>query len=155
MKLSQTTTTVVPFPTPAPNTPVTNTTRTPDQMVELYVHLRDKVAEIKEQHKNELSRYVLAMGKLEALLLDVLNTNNVESMRAKSGTFYKTKQVSVTVENWSDVLDYIRANGAWELLESRVSKTAVQSMLEDSGKLPPGVKINTMIDIGIRRAGKT
>ena len=152
----QSNTTVVKFPSgepaPAPAPAPAPVAMTPDRLVEMYVLLRDRVAEIKQRHKDELARPTLAMAKLEGLMLDALNASNVQSMRANQGTFYKINRTSCTVEDWSTVLDYIRQNNLWELLESRVSKSAVEAIVADTGAVPPGVKITTFVDVGIRRA---
>ena len=153
--MSQTTTTVVQFPsgqpstaTPAPAAPVT---MTPDKMVEVYIALRDRVAEIKERHKEELARPTLAMAKLEGMMLDLLNTSNLQSMSARAGTFYKTTMTSCSVTEWHKTLDWIREHDVWELLEARVSKTAAASILKETGESPPGVHITTSYDVNVRR----
>ena len=164
--MSQTTTTVVQFPngqslsgtptptpTPAPSSPPTPTPlqMTPDKMVEVYIGLRDKVAEIKERHKDELARPTLAMAKLEGMMLELLNTSNLQSMSAKAGTFYKTTMTSCSVTEWHKTLDWIREHDVWELLEARVSKTAAASILKETGECPPGVHITTAYDVNVRR----
>lgn len=125
---------------------------TPDIMVEKFVALRDKVAEIKKRHSEELAKYNLAMGTLEAWLLDALNKAGVDSMRAPKGTFYKTTHSSVTVNRWSQTLEYIQEHEAWELLEARVSKTAVEAIIADTGQSIPGVVISRATSLNVRRA---
>jgi hypothetical protein len=91
------------------------------------------------------------MGSIEALLLDALIQNNAESMRTGKGTFYKTTHASVKVKDWSETLAFIQESERWDLLEARVSKTAAQQVVEET-KLPiPGVEIERMVKVNVRR----
>jgi hypothetical protein len=104
---------------------------TPDMMVEKYILLRDRVAEIKKEHAVALSPYTQAMAFLEVKLLEVLHTNRVEQFRALSGTVFKSKRTSAKVTDWQETLAFIRDKEAWDLLEARVSKLAVEAVLAD------------------------
>lgn len=124
---------------------------TPDVMVAKFIALRDKVATMKKKHTDELAPYNVAMATLEAMLIDVLNRNGVESMRAPAGTFYTTTRTSAKVENFTDVLQYIKDNDAWELLESRVAKSAVEAIIADTGSNIPGVVVSRELVLNVRR----
>jgi hypothetical protein len=43
------------------------------------------------------------------------------------------------VADWDAFLDHVRENEAWEMLERRVNKTAVEQFKSVEGDLPPGV----------------
>lgn len=125
---------------------------TADVMCDKFVQLRDKVAEIKKRHTEELSQYNLALNTLEAWMLEMLNTSGSDSMKTSNGTFFKTTHTSVTCNEWSKTLDYIRDNEAWELLEARVSRTAVESIMEETKAPIPGVIIRRATSLNVRRA---
>lgn len=125
---------------------------TPDKMVAKYIALRDKVDEIKKRQSADLVSYNLVLGTLEGWLLEALNASGVDSMRAPGGTFYKTSRTSAKVHEWSKTLDYIRENDAWELLEARVSKTAAEAIMADTGLPIPGVDVKREIALNVRRA---
>jgi hypothetical protein len=119
-------------------------------MIEKYVKLRNRVEEIKKQHKDQLAPYVSTMSQLENLLLEHLNTNSLQSINGAGGTAYKQTATSVTVQDWEKTLEYIRANEAWDLLEARVSKTAAIETVEETKKPIPGVVFNQAIVIRVR-----
>jgi hypothetical protein len=125
---------------------------TPDAMIDKYVQLRDRKSELKKKMEGELAKYTEAMTTLENWLLDHLNANKTESMRTAHGTAYKYNRTSCRVTDWSQTLEFIRHNEAWELLEARVSKTGAVAIIEDT-KLPiPGVDVTTEIVVNVRRA---
>lgn len=154
--MKPTTTVVTPAAT-ATTTTVTTVTTSPKPpmsatvMVSKFLALRDRVEEIRTRQAEELAPYKQAMLDLEAQMLGVLNAQGVESMKSAPGTFFKTTRTSVTVSSFQEVLDFIRATDAWELLEARVSKTAVAAIMEDT-KLPvPGVTVTRETVVQVRR----
>lgn len=150
---ASTTTTVVaeqPAPTTAPQTPP-QTMMTTNQMIEKYLALRDRVADIRKRHVGELAPYNDAMVMLENILLDKLNAAREESVRTKAGTAYKTTRTSCTVAEWSKTLAYIQDNDAWELLEARVSKTAVEAIMQETQAPVPGVTVRREVALNVRR----
>jgi hypothetical protein len=122
-----------------------------DQMVEKYVALRDKVAEVSKRHKDELAPFSVAMATLEAWMLDALNTAGMESAKAPAGTAYKTTRTSTKVMNWTETLEFIRTKEAWDLLEARVSKTAVEAVMVETGQPVPGVTVTRETTLNVRR----
>lgn len=125
---------------------------TVDRMVEKFIALRDKADELKKRQQAELAPYTQAMGQLEALLLQALLDNRVDSMKAPAGLFYKHTRTSVSVRDWGLALSHIRDNELWELLDPRVSKTAAQAILDETGQPIPGVAITREIVVQVRRA---
>jgi hypothetical protein len=121
-------------------------------MVEKFIALRDKTAEIRKRHQEELAKYNLVMGQLEAWLLGSLHDAKVKSMRSDHGTFFITVRTSARVASWTDALTFIRDNEAWELLEARVSSTAAQAIVLETGQAVPGVEITREETLSVRRA---
>lgn len=123
-----------------------------DKMLEKFLAIRDKMDEIKKRHKDELNPYALVLGSLEGWLLDALNQNGLNSMRAAQGTFFKTTRTSAKVVSWSTTLDFIKEKEAWELLEARVSKTAAEAIVAETQQDIPGVTISRESVLNVRRA---
>ncbi len=125
---------------------------TMDKMIAKYVGLRDKKAALAKQHAEQLAPFNQTLEILEAWMLEDLQASGSESMRTENGTAYKSKRTSATVEEWAAVLKFIQDNNAWDLLERRVSKTAVQAVIDDTQQPVPGVKVTTEVTVNVRRA---
>lgn len=121
-------------------------------LVNKYIQLRDKKAELDKQHKDRMAKYNDALKELESRLLDQLNTLGVESARTPSGTAYRTIRSSVKVDDRDAFISFIRDNDGWDFVESRPNKNAVESYLEEQQELPPGVSINRQAVVNIRRS---
>jgi len=123
-----------------------------DAVITGVVTLRDQIDALKKQHKEQLAPLNEKMAKLEAYLLSQLQLSGSTSIAAKGvGTAYIQNVLSVTVEDWSATLDWIKKTEAWDFLERRVSKTVVQEYMESQGEVPPGVKTNSEVEVRVRR----
>lgn len=124
---------------------------TMDQAVEAYIKLRDTVDDLKKRQSEEMKPYREKMGLLEAFFLQELNRQNAEKVGTAHGTAFKTTRSSSKVEDWEEVLKFIREHDLWHMLERRVAKTAVEEYLEAHGELPPGVTISREVVVQVRR----
>lgn len=123
-----------------------------DDVIRAYITIRDTIAQIKARQKAELQPYNEALDKLELQVLQVLNDAGVESMKTSAGTAYTSTKTSVTVADKSAFMDYVTSNNAFELLDVRANKTAVDGFLEENQDVPPGVNVRREITVNFRRA---
>ena len=123
-----------------------------EQLVEHYIKLRDKKAEITNATKEKLAKVEVLLDKIEAALLLTFQQSGAESVRTKSGTAYKSTKASATVADWDACLGFIREQELWQMLERRVSKEAVVQFKEAHQDLPPGVNWREEVTINVRRA---
>jgi len=61
---------------------------------------------------------------------------------------------TATVADWDAVLDFIRENEAYDMLERRVNKTAVRGYIDANSKVPSGVNFGSRLSINVRRPAK-
>ena len=125
---------------------------TTEEMITKYLLLRDKKSVIEKQQKEALAPYNVALDTLENLLLAELNKAGLRSMACPNGTAYKTTKSSAKVMDWTATLDFIKANEAWDLLDKRVSKTAVEAIIEETNQPIPGVETTREVQVNVRKA---
>ena len=125
---------------------------TPGEMIDKYLKLRRKVDKLKKAHEEELQPYKEVMGQIEGMLMDHLNQAKLDSVKADAGTAYSQTFTHVTVENWSQTLDWIKENEQWDLLEARVAKNATLAATEEYEAPVPGVKISQARVLRVRSA---
>lgn len=123
---------------------------TPAVMIEKYIKLRNKLDQIKGEHKKQLEPFLAIQSQLENVLLDYLNQNNLQSVNGEAGTAYKSVMTSVTVKDWPRTLEYIQTNQLWDLLEARVSKTAALEVIDETKKPVPGVQVAQAVVVRVR-----
>lgn len=125
-----------------------------DQLVEKYIALRDRKAALKGDYEKSVAKIDEALGRIEAYLLTQLTATGSESVRTKSGTFYKSERISATVADWDHIREWVLDAPAerWSMLEKRVSKGFVEAYKTEHNDLPPGVNIRSEIVVNVRRS---
>lgn len=123
-----------------------------DEMVEHYIRLRDKKAEMKADFEAQTKKLDLVMEKIEQKLMAYFNESGLESIRTGNGTAYRSIKTSASVADRDIFLDFVRDHDAWELLETRASKKAVEDYRAANDDLPPGVNWNAIATINVRRS---
>lgn len=126
-------------------------TVTVDAVIKKYMKLREKKALVEATIKEELDKIKADMTKLEAFLKAKLDADGLTSFKTEYGTAFLTTTDFANVENWDAVLRFIREEEAFDMLEKRVSKTAVRGYIEANKEVPPGIKYGTKLDINIRK----
>lgn len=122
-----------------------------DEYVGRYVRVRDAKKELAKRHAGEMAPYNEALDQLYAAILDALNRGGVESSRTKSGTAYKSMRTSYTVADPAALRQWLEANNRFDLLETRVSKEAIENMLQGGDSLPPGLKVSSEVTLKVNR----
>lgn len=126
------------------------------QTVELYIRLRDKIAERDDAHKEAMKPMKEMLEALNTQLLGHLMDSGVDSIKIKDvGTVYKKKVVSASIGDWDTTRAWIVEGELWDALEARINKTFVADYVAKHQAPPPGVKYSVMTDVGIRRANGT
>lgn len=122
-----------------------------DKIVRKYIELRDKKAQIEAAHKAELAPIKTAMDQAEAFLLQAMRDSGTTAFSTDAGTAYQSTKTSATVADWPGLLEFIKENDLWAMLERRVSKTAVDEYVAQNNDLPPGVNYRSEVSVNIRR----
>lgn len=123
------------------------------ELVEKYLSLRDKKAEIKAEYEKKVAAVDGALDKIEAVLLNTFNTMGIENIKTPAGTAYVSVRTSATVADRDAFLHgFVIPNEAWEFLENRVSKSAVEQFKEANNDLPPGLNWREERVVNIRRS---
>jgi len=125
---------------------------TVDAAVAAYLRLRHEKEELEREMEERINAVKTNMAKLEAWMQQFLDETGQTSAKTKEGTVFITTTDYARVENWDDILDFIKNREAFDLLEKRVSKKAVRGYIDADGSVPPGVSYGSKISVNVRRA---
>lgn len=121
--------------------------------VQLYIQLRDKVAEEEALFKERVAPVKEKMGKLEAKLLEVFDSTGMDSVKTEFGTAYSSKKTSASVADRETFMNFVRERDEWGLLIVRPNATAVEQYLDShNDELPPGIDLRVERVVKIRRS---
>ena len=122
-----------------------------DDVVATYMKLRSQKEAIEAEVKDRVSTIKAKMEKLEAWIKEQADVQGVTSFKTKHGTAFLTTTDYANVADWDAVLDFIRTQEAFDMLEKRISKIAVRGYIEANKAVPPGVNYGTKLEINIRK----
>ena len=122
-----------------------------NDLVSLYIQLREKKAVAKKAFDEKMKPVTEAMNDIEAKLIDLMNQTGVDSFKTEQGTAYKSRRTSAKVADWDMFIDYVMQNDAQELLERRASKAAVEEFRDAHDDLPPGISWSEEITVNFRK----
>jgi len=122
-------------------------------VIRTYAKLRDQKAAVEAEVKDRIGQIKAKMNKLEAYLKEQMDAQGLTSFKSEHGTAFLTTTDFANVANWDEVLQFIKDNEAYDMLEKRVSKIAVREYMDQSKRVPPGITYGTKLDVNIRKPG--
>lgn len=122
-----------------------------DDVIAAYMRLRDKKESMEAAVKEQTKELKEKMEKLEAWIKEQADIQGVTSFKTKHGTAFLTTTDYANVADWDAVLNYIRENDAYDMLEKRVSKVAVRGYIDANKSVPAGVNYGTKLEVNIRK----
>ncbi len=123
-----------------------------DQIIDKYLKIRDEKVKIKDKYMSDVAHLDAAMDKIENYLQAEMQKSGLKNLPTELGTAYLSTRTAATVADWDSLLNYVRENGLWTLLEKRVNKTAVEEFVAANDDLPPGVNISQAVVVNVRRS---
>lgn len=123
------------------------------KLVEGYITLRDKKAEIKARHEQELAPIQAMLDKIEVHILQHMQEHGVESCRTPVGTAYMSTRTSATCADWDLYRQFCQQQeDPFMFMERRVNKTAIDEYVAVHKDLPPGVNFRSEVVVNVRRS---
>ena len=122
-----------------------------DDVISTYMKLRRQKDSLEAEVKDKVSEIKTKMEKLEAWIKEQADLQGVTSFKTKHGTAFLTTTDYANVADWDAMIQFIKENEAYDMLEKRVSKVAVRGYIEKTKAVPPGVNYGTRLDVNIRK----
>lgn len=126
-----------------------------EDRVAQYITVRNKIAEIKKRHEDELAPFNKALVMLNGDLLDKLQKAGVDSTTIRGvGTVYKTVKDSASIADPAAFKLFVIQKQHWELADWRANAPAVKAFLAENQAYPPGVNFRSVAVVGVRKANE-
>ena len=122
-----------------------------DKVIGTYLKLRGEKEAMEAETKKKVKDIKEQLVKIEAYLKEQADKTGVDSFKTANGTAFLTTTDFAQVADWDAVLEFVKEKDAYDLLEKRVSKTAVRGYIELDKAVPSGVNYGTRIDVNVRK----
>ena len=122
-------------------------------VIATYLTLRNQKEALAQSVKAKVEEINAKLAKIEAWIKQQADAQGVTSFKSEHGTAFLTTVDFANVADWDATLRFIRDNEAYDMLEKRVSKTAVRAYIDQTKTVPPGVNYGTKLEVNIRKPG--
>lgn len=123
---------------------------TPEIVVKAFMSTKGDIEDL----KGKIKQLEEVQGKRLTWMQTFLQKTGQLSSKTPFGTFVKKNKSSVRVQDWTAARNWIIENGKWEFLNSAVNKTAVLDMFKGTKELPPGVGLETFVEVSVTKNRK-
>jgi hypothetical protein len=123
-----------------------------EQAADRYMETRREMEAIDREYKEKKAAIKQKMVTLENWFTAKAQEDGLESIKTGAGTAYWSTHSSAKVASREDLFNFCMEHNAWDLIESRASKTAVRSYIEAEGAPPPGVDFSSVSVFNFRKA---
>jgi len=126
-----------------------------EEAAEKYMATRQAIEAADKAHKASIAGLKEKMAVLEHWITAKAQEDGLTTIKTATGTAYWAVHNTATVGSRDALFDYCKEHGTWDLVESRVSKTATKAFIEAHGAPPPGVNFASVSVFNFRKANPT
>lgn len=124
-----------------------------DKLVKVYIKMRDARSQLKVKFEEEDAAIKAQMDVIESTLLDTCKKAGADSIRTAAGTVIRGIKTQYWTSDWEAMHKFVLENAMPELLERRVSQTAMKEFLKaNPDKMPQGLNVDSKYTVTVRRS---
>jgi hypothetical protein len=127
-----------------------------DELVEAYLQIRTERERLLREYELADSKLKEDMSKLEAVMLEMCNAVNADSIKTHHGTVMRKLNERYFCQDWDNFYKFVLDNEAVQLLERRIHQSNFKEFLREhvNDGLPPGVNVMREYGVSVRKASK-
>lgn len=123
-----------------------------DIAAEKYLQVRNEIDGLERDHKTAKAKLTEKLMALENWMTAKAQEDGLETVKTPHGTAYWSTHHTATVGSREEFFNFCKEHDAWDMVESRASKTGVKSYIEANGAPPPGVNFSSAKVFNMRKA---
>jgi hypothetical protein len=127
-----------------------------DELVEAYLLIRSERDRLLREYELADAKLKEDMAKLEAVMLEMCNAVNADSIKTKHGTVMRKLNERFFCQDWENFYKFVLDAEAIQLLERRIHQSNFKQFLSETAMdgLPPGVNVMREYGVSVRKASK-
>ena len=124
-----------------------------DKLAEIYIKIRDKRAELKEQYEAKDEELTEQQDLLAEQMLALCREQGADSIKTPAGTIIRKVETRYWTTDWDSMYQFIQEHDAFPLLEKRIHQTNLKQFLEENPDLlPAGLQADSKYTVVVRRS---
>ena len=125
-----------------------------DVDVQKYIMLREKKSQLEAEHKKKLAVIDMFMEEIETKISAQALAEGVTGYKTEYGTVFFSEVARVNIADWGAILQWIQQNNAYDVLTKAVKKDAINSIVQSTGLVPPGLDYSRIRTFNCRKPTK-
>ena len=130
---------------------MTSTDTSLPKLVKAYRALRDKRSELKAAFEEQDKVLAGKQEKIQGVLLQLCNENDITSVKTKEGTFFRKKRVNYCCSDWDSFYKWLVEKNIPEILQKRISQKNLEEYLGENDDIPIGLQSNAVYTITVQK----
>lgn len=126
---------------------------TDQQVVDKMLEIREKISALTKEYEAEKAKLKQAYERGENWLLARMQETGHKSFKVDGATVFTKTNKRYSFGDWNGFAAWVQKTGNVELLQHRVSSTNMDTFVKESeGELPPGIKVDPVVSVNIRKS---
>jgi hypothetical protein len=127
-----------------------------DELVIAYLSIRTERERLLREYEIADAKLKDDMSKLEAVMLDMCNAVNADSIKTEHGTVMRKLNERYFCQDWDNFYKFVLDNEAVQLLERRIHQSNFKEFLREhvNDGLPPGVNVMREYGVSVRKSSR-
>lgn len=124
-----------------------------EKLTEVYLKIKRRREVLSAEFRKEDQKLKDQQEKIKRALLEHCKENNVESVRTKAGTFFRSIKQRYWTDDWESMYKFVIEHQVPEFFNKQLNQTNVKQFLEENpGTVPPGLNSDTEYVISVRKS---
>lgn len=125
-----------------------------NQLIGVYVKMRDKRSALKRAFDKEYNTIGDQMDVLSAHLLKHCKDNDIKTVSSDAGRATRSIKTRYWAGDWEEFANFAKENDALNLYEKRIAQAAMAEFLKDNPDIKPPINSDSKYVITVTRAPK-
>lgn len=124
-----------------------------DKLTEVYLKIKARREELSKEFRDEDERLKAQQETIKTHLLQHCQEQDTESVRTKSGTFFRQIKTRYWTNDWPSTQAFIVENNVPELFTKSLNQSNCKQYLEDNPDMViPGLNVDSEYVISVRKS---
>lgn len=124
-----------------------------EKLTAVYIKIKQEREKLSADFKSADGELKEKQDRIKRALLDHCKENDVESVRTKVGTFYRSIKTRYWTNDWESMHKFIVEQNLPEFFTKQLNQSNVKQFLEDNPEsYPPGLNIDSEYVVSVRKS---
>ncbi len=123
-----------------------------NKLTEVYIKIKNERAKNKAEFDEVDNVLKAKQEKIKSAMLEYLKENDIESVKTKTGTFYRTVKDKYWTSDWESMYKFVLEHETPEFFTKSLNQGNVKQFLEENPDVfPAGLNIDSQYTLAVRK----